>query len=280
MLTTSELRKVWGPVCGGFQRTRVVLYGNAPITVDVRTAAAFEALSACLARNEYKCDPVQTGAFNCRAITGGSGYSLHAYGIAVDINWLRNPYGPVLKTDMPASLVRDIQAIRTVDGVQVFRWGGTYSGNKDAMHYEIVCSPADLARGLDFPSTPTYPPPTTTKPDPTRPAPVDPTQELPVRSIVNPAYKTREVFTLIDGQPQHQWYAANGDASGWEPVTNNIGKMVGLDVNVVDDTVIVTALGAYLGEWICFWTKASGWTKWSSMHDYLAWIYAATPKAA
>jgi hypothetical protein len=33
-----------------------------------------------------------TIAFNCRPITGGSTYSLHAYGTAIDINVVRNPY--------------------------------------------------------------------------------------------------------------------------------------------------------------------------------------------
>jgi hypothetical protein len=31
----------------------------------------------------------------------------------------------------------------------VWRWGGDYAGNKDAMHFEIVCSPADLEAGVD-----------------------------------------------------------------------------------------------------------------------------------
>jgi hypothetical protein len=30
----------------------------------------------------------------------------------------------------------------------VFRWGGSYSKNKDAMHFEVVCSPANLATGV------------------------------------------------------------------------------------------------------------------------------------
>lgn len=33
-----------------------------------------------------------TSAFNCRRVTGGSGWSRHAYGRAIDINPLENPY--------------------------------------------------------------------------------------------------------------------------------------------------------------------------------------------
>jgi hypothetical protein len=33
-----------------------------------------------------------TSAFNCRDVTGGSGWSEHAYGLAIDINPIENPY--------------------------------------------------------------------------------------------------------------------------------------------------------------------------------------------
>jgi hypothetical protein len=33
-----------------------------------------------------------TSAFNCRPVTGGSRWSEHAYGIAIDVNPLVNPY--------------------------------------------------------------------------------------------------------------------------------------------------------------------------------------------
>lgn len=115
---------------------------------------AVAALDARLRAHNYRTRKADTGAYNCRKITGGSGYSLHAYGIALDINWQSNPYGPTLVTDMPAAMVADIKAIRTRNGKQVWRWGGDYAGNKDAMHFEIVCSPADLATGIAAPVEP------------------------------------------------------------------------------------------------------------------------------
>jgi len=67
-----------------------------------------------------------------------------------------NPYGKRLVTDMPAALPRDVCRIRTMNGRQVWNWGGYWSGNKDAMHYEIVCTPADLATGIDPRTVPGY----------------------------------------------------------------------------------------------------------------------------
>lgn len=148
--STSALRAIWGPAC---QTARFVTipFGKdgARITVDKRCVEAFNALAAVMEKHGYRITPPDVGAYNCRQITGGTNYSLHAYGIAVDVNWLNNPYGPVLHTDMPLPMVREISpGIVTNSGAQVFRWGGDYSGNKDAMHFEIVASPAELATGI------------------------------------------------------------------------------------------------------------------------------------
>ena len=153
MPTTSDLRRWWAPHCTG-PWARLSLYGTGVVTVRAATVDAFLALDACLRKWNYQTERHHTGAYNCRRITGGTGYSLHAYGIAVDINWQDNPYGRRLITDMPPGMVADIEALRTGNGKRVFRWGGRYSGNKDAMHYEIFCSPADLATGIRGSTTP------------------------------------------------------------------------------------------------------------------------------
>jgi len=147
--STSAMRREWAPACGpASSRVRIDLYGAGSISVRRECADAFRALSACLQAHGYQTRRNDTGAYNCRAITGGTGYSLHAYGIAADINWQTNPYGKPLRTDMPPAMIADIKKIRTRNGVQVFRWGGDYTGNKDAMHFEVVCTKADLATGL------------------------------------------------------------------------------------------------------------------------------------
>lgn len=161
-LTTSQLRVAWHPPCKG---TRTAL------------AEAYGRLDDILEKYDYRPRSGVTGAYNCRVITGGTGYSLHAYGpggfftfwsdvrvsmaLAVDINWDKNPYGPRLITDMPQAMVNEIKALRTNNGKQVWRWGGDYGGNKDAMHYEIVCTPADINTGIKDNGIPPKPHPQT-----------------------------------------------------------------------------------------------------------------------
>lgn len=146
-LNTSQLRVAWAPACVG-PWARVTLHGGATVTVDPLIVPALLALNAILVKYDYRATPPDVGAFNCRPITGGSGYSLHAFGIAVDINWQDNPYGPRLVTDMPIAMVLEIEALRTGDGWQVWGWGGRYAKNKDAMHFEVVCGPLNLATGI------------------------------------------------------------------------------------------------------------------------------------
>lgn len=150
-MTTQQLRDAWAPACDGSRMVTIPLGDNgARVTVDRRWEPAIRALDAVFRHFGYEVRPADTGAFVCRAITNGVLYSLHAFGIAVDVNWQTNPYGPVLRTDMPPDMIRAIEAIRTVDGLQVFRWGGRYSGNKDAMHFEPQVTPAQIARGIDW----------------------------------------------------------------------------------------------------------------------------------
>lgn len=150
---------------------------------------AYLALDRCFRGWNYRPHAGETYAYNCRPITGGSDYSLHSYrddstftfwsgvtvtiAIAVDINSTKNPYGSRLVTDMPRPMVEAVLAIRTNSGAQVWRWGGQYSGNKDAMHYELVCSPAELRTGIDWRTVAVVPNQET-----------EPQEELPVESTV------------------------------------------------------------------------------------------------
>ena len=146
MASTSEMRAAWAPACdsGGME---TISFGDAGarVTVDRLTVPIWRAVEAIFAKYRYTIRRSDTGAYNCRQITGGSGYSLHAYGIAVDVNWQSNPYGPNLVTNMPAGAIREIEALN-VNGQPVVRWGGRYSGNKDAMHFEVIVPPAVAIR--------------------------------------------------------------------------------------------------------------------------------------
>jgi hypothetical protein len=152
MRSTAELRILWAPACTA-PFARYTLHGGGVVTVDVLVVDALKALNAVLIDWDYRTRRADTGAYNCRQITGGTNYSLHAYGIAVDLNWSTNPYGRTLVTDMPIGMIEAIEGIRTAGGVQVWRWGGRYSNNKDAMHFEVVASPAELARGIQSQTT-------------------------------------------------------------------------------------------------------------------------------
>jgi peptidoglycan hydrolase-like protein with peptidoglycan-binding domain len=151
MLSTSQLREAWAPACSG-PLSVVEFVQGVRVKVHSGTESAVRALGRVLQAHGYVVRKGDTGAFNCRPITGGSGYSLHAYGIAIDVNWNTNPFRKdnKLVTDMPAAMVKAILAIRTANGKQVWGWGGNYRSVKDAMHYEIVCRPSDLATGIDW----------------------------------------------------------------------------------------------------------------------------------
>ena len=151
MRTTSELRRMWEPPCTR-DMTTLLLHSGAKATVATAASEAFRAIDAVMQAAGYTPRTKDTGGFNCRKITGGSGYSLHAYGIAVDYNWNSNPYRAdgKLITDMPRTMVDAIKAIRTAGGAAVFRWGGDYKNAKDAMHFEIIASPRELSAGIDW----------------------------------------------------------------------------------------------------------------------------------
>jgi len=96
-----------------------------------------------------------TSAFNCRNVTGGQKWSKHAYGLAIDINPIENPYlkkgkhsshtksrlyekrlhKDLAKTKDTAILLRNDRA------TQVFlrkgwTWGGDWKYTKDYQHFQ------------------------------------------------------------------------------------------------------------------------------------------------
>ncbi len=153
MRSTKQLRTVWAKPCDR-DLSMFAFQSGAKAHVATETTDAWRALDQVMQRHRYEPRSNDTGGYNCRAITGGTDYSLHAYGIAVDVNWSTNPYRKDgrLVTDMKPEMIADIKAIKSLGGASVFRWGGDYSGAKDAMHFEVVASPAELATGIDWAS--------------------------------------------------------------------------------------------------------------------------------
>jgi hypothetical protein len=89
-----------------------------------------------------------TSAFNCRSATGSSHWSEHAYGEAIDIDPIENPYVDNGATSHPASRPYvDRARVRTRPGVIAeggavtrafarigWGWGGRWSGPRDYQH--------------------------------------------------------------------------------------------------------------------------------------------------
>jgi peptidoglycan hydrolase-like protein with peptidoglycan-binding domain len=152
MLTTPQLRVAWSPACDRTKLTVTELVQGVRVQCHRDIVTAVHALGRVLEAHGYHVRAGDTGGYNCRQITAGSGHSLHAFGIALDINWNTNPFRSdnVLVTDMPQVMVRNILRIRANSGAEVWGWGGNYRTVKDAMHYEIVCDPADLATGISW----------------------------------------------------------------------------------------------------------------------------------
>lgn len=90
-----------------------------------------------------------TGAFVCRAVTGGTSYSQHAYGLAIDVNTFQNPYkrGEVVLPELASSYLRR-ERVRpgmiTASGPVVrafaaigWEWGGDWRTLKDFQHFSL-----------------------------------------------------------------------------------------------------------------------------------------------
>ena len=89
-----------------------------------------------------------TSAFNCRAITGGTAWSEHAYGRAIDVNPVENPYvlgrhvAPpagrdfVSRPDLPG-VIHDDDAVVRAFAAAGWSWGGDWSSPIDYQHFSV-----------------------------------------------------------------------------------------------------------------------------------------------
>jgi hypothetical protein len=90
-----------------------------------------------------------TSAFNCRPITGGTAWSNHSYGKAIDINPVQNPYVTRSGTVLPPNGKPYVDRTRTDPGlihaddstVRAFErrgwsWGGYWTNPIDYQHFE------------------------------------------------------------------------------------------------------------------------------------------------
>jgi len=96
-----------------------------------------------------------TASFNCRPVVTPDGpgdtYSQHAFGLAVDVNSLQNPYvredGYVRNRfakpyvdrsqDLPG-MIHDSDVVVRAFAAIGWEWGGNWSGDKDYMHFSLA----------------------------------------------------------------------------------------------------------------------------------------------
>ena len=97
--------------------------------------------------DDASMDDDNTSAFNCRPITGGSSYSQHSYGHAIDINTIENPYvkGSLVlppagkdyldRADVrPGMIVSDGPVVAAFTAIG-WKWGGNWSSRVDYQHF-------------------------------------------------------------------------------------------------------------------------------------------------
>ena len=86
-----------------------------------------------------------TSGFNCRPVTGGSGWSAHSYGWAIDINPVQNPYrrgelvlpsagrGYLERDEIRPGMLTRPGAVEEFDELG-WGWGGDWSSPRDYQH--------------------------------------------------------------------------------------------------------------------------------------------------
>ena len=173
--TTAQQRESWKQFECNQDAMAVINFGPDRVRVAPPTVDAFRALASVLLAHGYQIRVDDTDSYNCRAIKGGTGRSLHSYGIAIDVNWDTNPFKEtpddravrfsdkatqdgraqdvklgIADTDMTKDMIDDVLAIKTNNKKTVFEWGGNWKDRKDLMHFELDVSPGDLQTGIDW----------------------------------------------------------------------------------------------------------------------------------
>lgn len=158
----------WGSGWPNCQWSAFVKLTRAGVSISVRREVA-ELVGTLLAATEALGYDVRaagdgpcggTWGVACRPIRGTNVASNHSWGLAVDLNAPCNPMSSVFKSDIPPVVVHLWESCG-------FYWGGRYGSRPDAMHFEYIGRPADVAGHLARATqalTGTPQPPVTTPP--------------------------------------------------------------------------------------------------------------------
>ena len=91
-----------------------------------------------------------TSGFHCRPVTGGTSWSEHAYGWAIDVNPVQNPYvrgDGVLpaagrayldRTVAVPGLITEGDVVVAAFAAEGWSWGGTWSTLRDYQHFSLT----------------------------------------------------------------------------------------------------------------------------------------------
>lgn len=134
----------WGEGWPHAQTSKMVTIAVAGVKLRVRREVAplIQTLMQVTEKLGYDVKVGQTWGFADRAIKGTQTPSNHSWGLAVDINSQENPQSTKLVTNLPPVVVHAWEACG-------FYWGGRYTKSKpDAMHFEYVHTPAQVAADL------------------------------------------------------------------------------------------------------------------------------------
>jgi hypothetical protein len=124
------------------------------------TVVAYKKMASILANHNYNVFSCSAFAGTNRKIAGTNTYSAHAWGLAIDINpkfdgtyndccntswssWISRPHSQTFY-----NAAKQITNIKTKEGVRVFGWGGYWKTKKDYMHFEVICSKAEILKGI------------------------------------------------------------------------------------------------------------------------------------
>ena len=167
------------PICD-YSRARGVVFlagspgysdgGRVTLRVHPSLVDSFVGLASVFLAHDYPFRETAGGSVSCRNITGAKASqiekqaatqnayatSLHAHGLAVDINPSVNRYRRASgliqwgrQTDMSPAMIRDVEAIKTKAGTRALEWGGRWTNIKDAMHFENDLTRTQLDAGID-----------------------------------------------------------------------------------------------------------------------------------
>ena len=145
MATSSQVRSWWAA-----WECDVDRYVKAPFPADGHvwnlwvadaSAPVWAAVGQIMATVPYYFLESAGGTYNCRDIAGSKSRSIHAYGLALDLNPRANPHRSPLTHDYPPEFITRMEGIRA-SGKQALTWGGRWS-RPDAMHWQVNVAPEE-----------------------------------------------------------------------------------------------------------------------------------------